>query len=41
MTIDEELYKKAELKHIEIKKIERVLKEVSFDCPLNYNVNLF
>jgi superfamily II DNA or RNA helicase len=36
---EEVLYKKAELKHILVKKIERALKEVSFDCPLNYNAN--
>ena len=41
MTIDEELYQKAEIKHIQVKKIERILKEVAFDCPLNYNINLF
>ena len=41
MTVDELLYQKAEIKHIEVKKIERLLKEIAFDCPLNYNINLF
>lgn len=36
-----ELYKKAERKYILVKKIERILKEVSIDCPLNYNANIF
>lgn len=34
-----ELYKKAEQKYIIIKQIEKALKEVAFDCPLNYNMN--
>jgi superfamily II DNA or RNA helicase len=41
LSSEEELYKKAELKHILIKKIERVLKENAIDCPLNYNGNIF
>ena len=36
-----ELYKNAEIKDIIIKKIERSLKEVAIDCPLNYSGNVF
>lgn len=41
LTTEEELYKKAELKYMLIKKVERCLKEVAFDCPLNMNGNVF
>jgi len=34
-------YKKAEYKYILVKKIERVLKESSIDCPINYSGNIF
>ena len=37
---DEEYYKKAELKYIEVKKVERILIENAIDCPLNYNMNI-
>lgn len=40
LSTDELLYKKAELKHILVKKIERALKEVAIDCPLNYENNV-
>lgn len=36
-----ELYKNAELKDVVIKKIERALKEIAIDCPLNYSGNIF
>lgn len=38
---EEELYQKSEKKYIVIKKIERALKEVAIDCPLNINRNIF
>lgn len=41
LSSEEILYKKAEYKYLLVKKIERVLKEVSIDCPLNYNGNIF
>jgi hypothetical protein len=41
LSSEEELYQKAELKHELIKKVERVLREVSIDCSLNYNSNIF
>ena len=41
MSIEEDLYKKAEFKYITIKKIERSLKEIAIDCPNNYNGNIF
>jgi hypothetical protein len=40
LTTEEDLYKKAELKYIMIKNVERILKECSIDCPLNYNGNI-
>lgn len=40
LSTEEELYKKAENKYILIKNIERALKEVAVDCPLNYNGNI-
>lgn len=36
-----ELYRKAELKHVLIKKVERALKETAIDCPLNMPGNIF
>jgi len=36
-----ELYRKAEKKLMLIKKIERVMKEISIDCPINYQANIF
>jgi hypothetical protein len=41
LTTEEELYQKAERKFILIKKVERLLKEVAIDCPLNVNGNMF
>lgn len=41
LTSEEELYKKAELKFILIKKVERALKENAIDCPLNIISNIF
>ena len=38
---EELLYKKAEYKYLLVKKIERVMKESSVDCPINYNGNVF
>jgi superfamily II DNA or RNA helicase len=34
-----ELYRKAEIKYINIKKVERALIEISVDCPINHNAN--
>jgi DNA polymerase III delta prime subunit len=41
LSSEEELYKKAEQKYMLIKKVERALKEVAIDCPLNRNGNIF
>jgi superfamily II DNA or RNA helicase len=41
LSSEEELYRKAELKYILIKKVERAMKEVAIDCPLNYQANIF
>lgn len=41
LSTDEVLYQKAELKYLVVKKIERALKEVSIDCPLLFNTNVF
>ena len=41
LSSEEELYKKAELKYLLIKKVERVLKTIAIDCPLNRNGNIF
>ena len=41
LTTEEELYRKAEKKYMLIKKVERILKEVAFDCPLNKSGNIF
>ena len=41
LSTEEELYKKAELKYLLIKKVERALKEVAIDCPLNIHGNMF
>ena len=34
------MYKRSEIKDINIKHIERMLKEIAFDCSLNYDRNL-
>jgi superfamily II DNA or RNA helicase len=41
LTTEEELYRKGELKYLTIKKVERVMKEIAIDCPINYHGNLF
>jgi superfamily II DNA or RNA helicase len=40
LSSEENLYRKAELKYLEIKKIERSMKEVAFDCGINREVNI-
>lgn len=39
-SIDLKMYKTSEDKDISIHQIERILKEIAFDCPLNYIRNL-
>lgn len=41
LSTEEELYKKAEMKYTLIKKVERIMKEVAIDCPLNVYGNMF
>jgi hypothetical protein len=41
LSTEEELYKKAELKYLLIKKVERHIKEVAIDCATNLNGNIF
>lgn len=41
LSTEENLYYKAELKYLLIKKIERQLKIVAIDCPLNQQGNMF
>ncbi len=41
LSTEEELYYKAEKKYIMVKKLERAMKEVAVDCPLNKNLNMF
>lgn len=41
LSSEEILYQKAERKYLLIKRLERVMKENSIDCPLNYNNNVF
>jgi superfamily II DNA or RNA helicase len=41
LSTEEELYKKAELKYLLIKRVERAIKEVAIDCPLNRSGNIF
>lgn len=38
---DIDLYRKAEFKYLLVKKIERALKEVAIDCPLNRHGNIY
>lgn len=40
LSTEEALYKKAELKFLCIKNVERALKEIAIDCPLNMNSNI-
>lgn len=39
-TRSEQMYQKAENKYILVKKTERILKEISIDCPLNHSANM-
>ena len=41
ISIEESLYKKAEIKYKTVKQFERIMKESAIDCPLNYNGNVF
>lgn len=41
LSSEEELYRKAEQKYILIKKLERAMKEIAIDCPLNIEGNMF
>ncbi len=41
MSSEIKLYKQAESKYLLIKKIERAMKEIAIDCPLNMNGNIF
>jgi len=41
LTTEEQMYQKAEQKYLLIKDTERALKEVAFDCPINYHGNIF
>jgi len=41
LSSEEELYQKAEMKYMLIKKLERCMKEIAIDCPLNIYGNMF
>jgi hypothetical protein len=41
LSSEEDLYRKAEAKYLLIKKVERAMKEVAIDCPLNFHGNIF
>jgi superfamily II DNA or RNA helicase len=41
LSSEEKMYKKAEMKYLLVKKIERALKESAIDCPLNRPGNIF
>ena len=41
LSSEEDLYRKAEIKYLLIKKVERCLKEIAIDCPINYPGNVF
>ncbi len=41
LSTEEELYKKAEYKYMLVKKVERIMKEIAIDCPLNEHGNIF
>lgn len=41
LSTDEILYQKAELKYLNVKEVERSLKEIAFDCPLLLHANMF
>jgi len=41
LSSEEDLYRKAELKYILVKRVERCIKETAIDCPINYHANVF
>ena len=41
LSTEEELYRKAEQKYMLIKKVERAIKTIAIDCPLNVYGNMF
>ena len=41
LSSEEDLYRKAELKYLLVKKVERSIKEAAIDCPINYHANVF
>ena len=41
LSTDENLYRKAELKYLLVKKVERILKETAIDCPILMHGNKF
>lgn len=41
LSSEEDLYRKAELKFLLVKKVERCIKEAAIDCPINYHANVF
>ena len=41
LSSEENLYRKAELKYLLVKKVERSMKKASVDCPINYSGNVF
>jgi len=41
LSSEEDLYRKAELKYLLVKKVERCIKETAIDCPINYHANVF
>jgi hypothetical protein len=41
LSTEESLYQKAELKHILVKRVERIMKEEAIDCALNMSGNIF
>lgn len=41
LSTEEEMYRKAELKYVMVKKVERILAEEAVDCPLNLGGNIF
>lgn len=41
LSSEEELYQKAEKKYLLVKKLEKAIKQVSFDCPINRHGNIF
>ena len=41
LSSEENLYRKAELKYLLVKKVERAMKKASIDCQINYSGNVF